>query len=297
MERKSTAGQLPSAKGSQSQGFALLGVLWAGVVLGLLAGAVSDIAQGDVEQARSLREQAMAEAAAEGAARIGLHALLPGPGQDWDFAADGRILGWRLGDVEFRFRAEPEAWRLDLNAADETALADLFTFLGADPDRAGAIAAAVADFRDPDGDTRPNGAEAADYARAGFPLGPKNAPFEAVEELARVWGMDGDLFALALPYLTVHGSAGAVRRGGGFRPERIVAVVSGPAAFALPLEAAPQVLAPGDDTAGSPTLVRVRGEAATLGGARSAHVIVAQLGADGQVTLRSAMAAAPQLFP
>jgi hypothetical protein len=77
----------------------------------------------------------------------------------------------------------------------------------------------------------------------------------------------------------------------------MVAVVSGPAAFALPLEAAPQVLAPGDDTAGSPTLVRVRGEAATLGGARSAHVIVAQLGADGQVTLRSAMAAAPQLFP
>jgi hypothetical protein len=57
------------------------------------------------------------------------------------------------------------------------------------------------------------------------------------------------------------------------------------------------LVAPGEETAPSATLVRVRGEAATRGGARAAHVLVAQISADGGATVRSALKAAPRLLP
>lgn len=281
----------------RTAGFALLGALWASIVLGLLAGAVSDLAQGDVEMARSVREQARAEAAAEGAAWLGLHALLPGPDRDERFQADGRVLGWRIGDVEYRLTAEPENWRLDLNTADETDLTALLAWLGLDADRAAALAAAIADFRDPDQIARPNGAEDPDYRRSGTLLGAKDAPFEAVEEVARVLGMDADLYRRVLPHLTVFEASGNLRRGGGFRAENLRLRVPGPAPFTLPLDAEAALLAEGVDQAGSATVVRVRGEAATRGGARAAKVVVAQIMADGGAVLRALMPATPALFP
>ena len=51
--------------------------------------------------------------------------------------------------------------------------------------------AAIADWRDQDDQTQPGGAESAEYRSAGR-VGPKNAPFESVEELQQVMGIDRD---------------------------------------------------------------------------------------------------------
>ena len=57
----------------------------------------------------------------------------------------------------------------------------------------------MADWRDPDDTTRPNGAEEADYRLAGLKQKPANAPFETVTELARVFGMTPTPFTRASP--------------------------------------------------------------------------------------------------
>ena len=56
---------------------------------------------------------------------------------------------------------------------------------------------------------RPNGAEEAAYRAAGLPWGPKNAPFETVEELQQVLGMTADIYKRVAPSLTTYsGEAG-----------------------------------------------------------------------------------------
>jgi general secretion pathway protein K len=78
---------------------------------------------------------------------------------------------------------QDEATKIDLNRAPEARLAALFGSVGVEPGEAQSLAAAIADFRDADDFVRPGGAEEAEYRAAGLAWGPKNAPFQAVEEL------------------------------------------------------------------------------------------------------------------
>ena len=55
-----------------------------------------------------------------------------------------------------------------------------------------------------DEDKRLNGAERDEYAAAGLAHGPKNAPFEAIEELAGVIGFNADMVRRIRPFVTVH---------------------------------------------------------------------------------------------
>ena len=72
------------------------------------------------------------------------------------------------------------------------------------------LAAATADFRDKDSVPRTLGAEAAEYRAVGLAWGPKNAPFEAVEELQQVLGVTKEIYDRVGPYLTVYSVGGAI---------------------------------------------------------------------------------------
>ncbi len=76
--------------------------------------------------------------------------------------------------------------------------------VGIEEGQARALLAAIADFRDPDDETHLGGAEDAEYRAAGLPYGPKNRPFEAVEEAHQVLVMTREIFRLAAPGLTIH---------------------------------------------------------------------------------------------
>ncbi|MCH8139761.1 MAG: general secretion pathway protein GspK, partial [Proteobacteria bacterium] len=80
----------------------------------------------------------------------------------------------------------------------------LLVAVGLADGEARALTAAIADFRDADDETHLGGAEDAEYRAAGLAWGPKNKPFEAVEELHQVLGMTRQVYALAAPGLTVH---------------------------------------------------------------------------------------------
>src|SRR5262249_46653808 len=73
-----------------------------------------------------------------------------------------------------------------------------------------ALVDAIEDFRDPDNERQPDGAEDRDYQTAGLSHGAKDGPFETVEELQQVIGMTSDLYRLVAPALTVDSRRPAV---------------------------------------------------------------------------------------
>lgn len=92
---------------------------------------------------------------------------------------------------------EAAGTRRDVNDASPLELTRLFTHLGRED--ASALAAAITDWRDEDGDALPDGAEAGWYATRGRAL-PRNSALAHEEELRRVRGLeDGD----GPQYLTV----------------------------------------------------------------------------------------------
>src|SRR5438445_883921 len=63
------------------------------------------------------------------------------------------------------------------------------------------------DWRDVDSMPRPSGAERDAYIKAEMLALPTNGPFREIEELQNVMGMTPEIYAVASPYLTTHGSA------------------------------------------------------------------------------------------
>ncbi len=110
-------------------------------------------------------------------------------------------------DVEewsVRTRVEPELAKVDLNLATHTNLVELLLFNEVEASAADQIAAAILDWRDLDGERRLNGAEANDYSALGRSILPRNAPFESLDELRAVLGIDEALFKKLQHQLTVY---------------------------------------------------------------------------------------------
>lgn len=278
------------------RGIALISVLWIGVALGALAGAVVALSRGDLDLARSQLVRAEAELAADSAVRTVIYALVNR--SDSAIAADGSVVAWRVGETgapaagrteiraEIRAEVSSEHGRVDLNRAGPALVAALLTGAGAEPGEAEALAAAIADFTDEDDFLTPGGAERADYAAAGLP-GPKNAPLEHEDELLGVLGMPAGLYRRIADAVTVH-SGRPMPRNGQEHPLVRAALTDGPDAAHMPavaplplafepdLDATPRTLRPGPAASGS-DLVRIRAEAQTEAGARAARVAVVSL--------------------
>ncbi len=103
-----------------------------------------------------------------------------GEGFFWSLAADPE------DERTHAFGIRDEASRLNLNTATQEMLLDL-------PGMTSELAAAIVDWRDPDGEVSPGGAESEYYLLLDEPYLCKNAPFETVEELLRVKGASLEL--------------------------------------------------------------------------------------------------------
>jgi hypothetical protein len=79
-----------------------------------------------------------------------------------------------------------EAGKIDLNTATPELIYALFAANGWTDKDARAIADRIADWRDADGEVRPEGAERSQYEAAGLPYGPRNEPFRSLSEVRQV---------------------------------------------------------------------------------------------------------------
>jgi general secretion pathway protein K len=194
---------MPAHLASQ-RGIALIIVLWLTIMLTVIASGFAFSMHSEAITARNALSLAQARAAANGAIeRMAFELSRPRYPSAW--ATDGQPRRWREGEIDIVATAVDESAKIDINSAPDTLVKGLVEHVGgAEPDVSAKLVDAILDWRDPDDNKRPNGAEEADYRQAGLKQRPANAPFETVQELARVLYMTPAIYARIADSVTVN---------------------------------------------------------------------------------------------
>lgn len=185
------------------RGFALVTVLWAAMILAIVAAGVIATSRSETRIDHMRYRQAARDSVADAAINITLLRLLD-PEPAAQPPVDGTPFAIGFAGRSVAMRAQDEAGVIDLNAAQEELLLRLLLAVGIDPVVAGSLADKILDWREAGLVSRLNGAKAADYRAAGFAYGPRGGPFESVAELRLLMGMTPSLFARIAPSLTVY---------------------------------------------------------------------------------------------
>jgi general secretion pathway protein K len=191
------------------RGFALLLVLGVCLFLAIGATTLSSEAGSSARLAFAAAGAIRAEALAESGVNRAIAGLFdPDASSRWLSDGTPRRLSFDGGEITVRIN--DEAGKIDLNAAPTDLIAGLIEAVGWPADTAQTVAAAVGDYRDEDDVTGNGGEESEPYRRLGLAHGPRNGPFQLVEELSLVAGVDSSLLAAVRPYVTVYTNAPGV---------------------------------------------------------------------------------------
>ncbi len=182
------------------RGFVLVAVIWlAGLIAAITTGFVVKV-RVDALTASNIVRNTQAELIADGMARLAA----------WRLATVAQptnttqtVCMWRKG-LTVDVRVQDHAGLADINILPPEFFAELLRGLGADDRKAKEISEAILDFRDGDNVAQSGGIEPKTYPERNF--GPKNAPYEAIEELDQLPGMDENLYRSVLPLVTVNSS-------------------------------------------------------------------------------------------
>jgi general secretion pathway protein K len=189
-------------------GFSLVAVLWITALFALISVAFIRDIQSHLRETSSAIEGAQAEALADAGVNLAVMDLLASRKNahfEQRFLANNTPVSCTVsGDESITIRVQDAGGRINLNTANERLLQALFLGLGSDLDTASLYADRIIDFRDQDENQRPAGAEREAYLAAARSRGPKNAPFDAIEELYQVLGLDSEAIAASQDYFTLH---------------------------------------------------------------------------------------------
>ncbi len=179
----------------RSDGTVLILVLWVLAIITLIGGYFAL----EARISRNVSGVAWRDLQAEAAVKTILTVISPhlaneqtaaGGSEGGLVVPDGRRYHLKGQGLDVWFSVQAESGKLDINQADEAMLAALIQELGGPP----GAAQAILDWRDRDGDPRPDGAEDSYYRSLTLPYGCPNRPFETVDELLMVKGITPDLF-------------------------------------------------------------------------------------------------------
>jgi general secretion pathway protein K len=182
---------------------ALVAVLWAIVLLTVMAASFSLSMQRDAGLVRNAQERARGLALADAGVHYAMLMLsLPDPLKRW--RGDGTPYQVRLPGGAVAVSIFDESGKIDLNAAQEPTLRALLGRALNDPERGDALADAILDWRDADDLKRLHGAEAKEYQAENKAYAPPNKNFQALEELQMVLGVTPALYTRLEPLLTIY---------------------------------------------------------------------------------------------
>ena len=184
-------------------GMALVIVIWILTLLSVMAGSFTLTMRRENGVSSALVGNARASALAESGLNLAAQRLRQ-PDQEQRWLADGAIYRLAGADSELRIRVLAESGKVDINAAGEELLLAVLSYAVEDDNRRQQLMDAIIDWRDTDDEPRPNGAEKKQYRQAGRPYPPSNAPFQSLEELQMVFGMDEAVFEKIRPWITVY---------------------------------------------------------------------------------------------
>jgi general secretion pathway protein K len=226
-----------------SRGAALLLVLW--LVL-LISGVISVFAldaSSEARQAGGQRARLSARLAAEGGIELAAWRMLQDAPQR-RLVPDGRRYEYPFDDWQVELRVFDESGKVDINVADPALLEALLREAGTPPARAGALAAAIIDWRDPDDLLMAGGgAEDPQYEAAGLDYGARDLPFVDPDELRLVLGMDEAVYSRLATHVTVH--TGNARPDPAYASELVLRAIGFPAAEAAALRMRREAWQPG----------------------------------------------------
>jgi general secretion pathway protein K len=184
----------------------LIAVLWFLALLGVLVFALANTVRLDVQAKANLQHQAQAEVLADGitlsVAAYVIEQLSGDPNHS--LPTNGTLYRCKRETDTIDITVTDVAGLIDLNAASSDLLARVLTGIGVLPLQAQTLAAAIADFRNVEEDRFRRVAKIEAYRAAGRSYGPKQAPFESVEELDQVLGMTPDILARLRGLMTVY---------------------------------------------------------------------------------------------
>lgn len=159
--------------------------------------------------ARSIVDQAKAEALADAGAQRAIAMLMAEqPGGERDALL--RNFAFELGEGRVEVVLRNESGLVDLNAAALELIQGLLTVVGTPPDEARQMAERIGDFRDPDHIRRVRGAEDENYVAAGMPRGALDGPLRDESDLLGVLGMTSELYRRLQPHVTVFSATDTV---------------------------------------------------------------------------------------
>lgn len=191
----------------KQMGLALVLVLWILSLLTIMAGSFALSMRRESAIVSGVKSHAKAAAVANsGIAMAEMMILNSDPVKRWH--TDGSIYQLDSTDAKIRIRLLSEAGKIDINSASQTLLQALMahappvknTSTTSTLDRVSAIM----DWKDGDDLASVNGAEKQDYEKAGLNYKPANKPFQSIEELQMIMGMDEATLKWLEPLVTVY---------------------------------------------------------------------------------------------
>ena len=187
----------------RQKGFALVLVLWVLSLLTIMAGSFALSMRRETSIIAGIRNHAQAMAVAEsGIAMAEMMLLNPDRNKRW--RADGSIYEINSADAKVRVRLLSEMGKIDINKADVTLLQGLMTYAPIDTEQQTRLVSAILDWRDKDDLVHIDGAEKKEYQDAGLSYQPRNKPFQTIEELQMVLGMNESVFKWIEALVTVY---------------------------------------------------------------------------------------------
>ena len=185
---------------ADQRGMVLVIVLWIVTLLAVMAGGFAYSMRVETRLATSAVERAQARALAEAGIVYALAWQLdPNAQQQWSPNGDPRE--WEFGGERLRIQVTDAAGLVNLNSADAELLKLLLKTAGAEAGEQAQLAEAILEWRG-----NASGlplSHSANSGVAGQP-GPKNAPFESLEELGQIAGLNRNLYEQIARVSTVY---------------------------------------------------------------------------------------------
>lgn len=178
------------ARPGREQGIALIAVLWLIALLTLLATTLVTLSVTHRRMTEGYAQAIQADSTTDSAIRVVLLRLIA-PEDRKPALQPGQMQPLVIFDSNADVSLERESGRIDLNTADPDLLFALFAANGWKEADARSMVARITDWKDTDDVTEEGGgAEAGEYRAANLAYGPRNAPFESVDELRQVLGAE-----------------------------------------------------------------------------------------------------------
>lgn len=187
----------------RQKGLALVLVLWVLSLLTIMAGSFALSMRREASIVAGIKNNAQAMAVAESGIAMAEMMLLS-PDQNKRWRADGSIYEINAADAKVRVQLLSETGKIDINKADQALLQGLMTHAPVEEKQQTRLVNAILDWRDTDDLVHIEGAEKKEYKDAGLSYQPRNKPFQSIEELQLVLGMNESVFLWLEPLVTVY---------------------------------------------------------------------------------------------